>query len=75
MIFPPVLADLVIDFFSIKYLPTGPPIKAPATSPKVADDKVIVFAVSKPNFTKSGAKAALVPCPPCHGYRSRSHTN
>ncbi|MPM44012.1 hypothetical protein SDC9_90690 [bioreactor metagenome] len=53
--------------FSTKYLPTGPPTKLPATNPNVAAANVIVVAFANPACSRTGAKAADVPCPPVIG--------
>ena len=58
---------LFLILFSTKYLPSGPPVKEPATNPNVAAANVIVFAALKPKFSKGTANTADVPWPPVIG--------
>ena len=54
-------------FFSISFLPIGPPIRLPATSPNVAAAVQIVVAPDILKSSKTGPNAPAVPCPPTIG--------
>ena len=43
---------------------TGPPMRPPATRPKVAQAMPMSVALARPIFSRSGPQPAAVPCPP-----------